>query len=103
MDLAILTFGIKPSRAKVVDYLPAYDSPGFGYIYINKKTSFDLEVYTKPFWKWTWIGVAIFCVAVPILMRILLSIGKQSIQLFKKSFISYLYFVYDNVSNHHLF
>ena len=80
VDFAISTFALRESRMKVVDFMVVQSATTRGYIYLqNPKETFDWEVYTKPFWKQTWIFVILFCVVFPLLMILIISHRKLSL------------------------
>ena len=77
IDFAISIFSLNQYRMSAVDYMITRSKPARGYIYIqNPKETFDWEVYGQPFWQQTWIGIAIFCAVVPIVMAMILAYRK---------------------------
>ena len=80
VDFAVSVFSLNQYRMSAVDYMITRSKPARGYIYIqNPKETFDWEVYGQPFWQQTWIGIAVFCVLVPIVMAIILVYRKLRI------------------------
>ena len=73
VDFAVSSFSMRDSRMKVVDYMVASSNPTRGYVFIkNPEETFDWDVYGQPFWKNTWIFIAIYSIIIPILMMIIL-------------------------------
>ena len=70
IDLAVVPFGYTQERKKIVDYLMLANQE-HGHIYIrNPRETFDVEVYTKPLRKESWIFLILVCLALPLLMMI---------------------------------
>ena len=69
VDLAISTFGMPISWAKVVDILVTNEDVALGQIYLkNPRDTYDWTVFFQPLKRWAWIGIIIFSVVIPLLI-----------------------------------
>ena len=74
--MALQTYGITPTRMKIVDYLTTTNGVT-GKIYIKNPTeTFDWMVYLNPLRMEAWIGIVTFCILIPVLMSIVLYFRK---------------------------
>ena len=66
--IGIGPFGYTESRIEVVDYLHLYKKWKTRIYIKNPTDAFDWNVYTDPLRIESWIGIALFCCFIPLLM-----------------------------------
>ena len=71
VDFALNAFGVTKERREVSAYI-SFDDNAYAHMYIrNPRETMDWEVYTKPLRLDTWIALLIFCLIIPIIVKLL--------------------------------
>ena len=76
-DFGMSIYGVRKSRAKVVDYLIIGEDVTVGYILIkNPRDTYDWTVFFQPLYEEAWIGLVVFSFVIPVLIALLVFFRK---------------------------
>ena len=78
-DFAISPFAFRQQRAEAIDYLVIWAGATFGRFYIKSpRETYDWKVFFQPLYREAWIGIAAFCLVIPVLIATITSYRKNT-------------------------